>query len=127
MLQRNISVLKEEYFLTLFTGNRDSQYLLGNDWQHLQIDTVELVETWPGTWWGQTFEEFTHGLVIQTIWAIKHHTLSSQSLSQILNSLSFTSASRSFGSTSVVQIQSTTQCSIASVGKWGDDQPGRVT
>lgn len=39
------------------------------------LNTVELVKACPSPGLSQTFEELTHGLVVQAIRAVKHHTL----------------------------------------------------
>ena len=99
----DIGILEEENLFALFSGNGDGQNLLCNHRQHLKVDSVELIETWPGTWWGQSFEEFTHSPVVKTIWAVEHHALSGEGFGQIFDCLGFSCSSRALGCTSVVQ------------------------
>ena len=48
-------------------GDGDGEDLLCDHGEHFQVDTVELVEAGPCPGRGQSFEEFTHGLVVQTV------------------------------------------------------------
>ncbi len=123
----DVGILKEEDLFALFSGDSDGEDLLGDDWQHFKVDTVELVETWPCTWGGEAFEEFTHGLVIKTVWAIEDDTLSGKCFGEILDSLGFSCTSGSFRSTTIIQVKSTAERSIASVSKWRDNKPGAIT
>ena len=42
---------------------------------HLELYSVELVKASPGAAAGQPLEELAHGLVVQAIRAVEHHTL----------------------------------------------------
>ncbi len=48
-------------------GISDSDELLGNDRKHFNVDTVKFIEAAPGAGLGQTREESTHHLVVQTV------------------------------------------------------------
>ena len=49
--------------------------LLGDDTEHLQLDTVELVEASPGPWRGEPLEELAHGQVIESVGAVEDDAL----------------------------------------------------
>lgn len=48
-------------------------------WQYnnscLHLNAVELIKAGPSSRLSQSFEELTHGLVVQAIRAVEHHTL----------------------------------------------------
>lgn len=54
--------------------------LLGNNRQHLQVNSVEFVEAGPGTTRGQSFEHLAHLVILHIIRAIEDDTLSSEGL-----------------------------------------------
>ena len=62
-------------------------HLLRDDGQHLNVDTVELVEARPGTAGRETLEELAHGQVVQTIGAVEHDALLRKRLGQVLDGL----------------------------------------
>jgi hypothetical protein len=64
VLQRDLSILEEEPVQFLINSMLDRLHLLGNDRQHLQLDTVELIEATPGAAASETLEEFTHRFVV---------------------------------------------------------------
>jgi hypothetical protein len=101
--------------------------LLGDDRQHLKIDSVELIEAAPSSRGSKTFEELGHCKVIKTIGAIEHHTLHSNGFGEILDRLGLSCSSWSFWCTSIVEIFGSKQGSVASVGQLGDDQPWGVS
>lgn len=127
MLQRNFRSFKEESVISLINVMLNGLYLLSNDREHFKFDTVELIKTTPGTTACKTFEELTHGFVIETIRAVKHNTLSCKCLWEIFDCLSFTSTSWTFWSSSIMKINCTAKCSVASIGEWCDDKSTRVT
>lgn len=53
----------------------DSDKLLSNDRQHLDVDSVELVKAAPGSWLGEPGEEFPHHFIVETVRAVEHDTL----------------------------------------------------
>lgn len=67
MLDRNFSILEVESVLSLVDGMLDCLYLLGNDREHLKLNSIELIEATPGTAAGESFEELTHCLVVETV------------------------------------------------------------
>ena len=88
----------------------DGQNLLSNHGQHLEVNSVELVEARPSSAGGETLEELPEGNVIQTIGTVEHNTLLSHSLGQILGGLRFTGSCRSLGGTSQIQVERSEQC-----------------
>ena len=54
--------------------------LLGDDAEHFEVDTVELVETRPGTARREALEELAEGDVVQAVRAVEYHALLSHSL-----------------------------------------------
>jgi hypothetical protein len=63
---------------------KHATYLLSDHRQHLDVNTVELVEARPRASLGQTREEAAHHLVVQTVRAVEHDALHRQRLCQIL-------------------------------------------
>jgi len=96
--------------------------LLGNNGKYLKVDSVELVEARPSTAGGETFEEFGHLLVVQTIGTVEHNTLTGQGLGEIFDSLCLTSASWSFWGTTIIEEESTAKSSVATICQGRDYQ-----
>ena len=67
MIETNNSRLELEFSFSPFNSLLDSQNLLSNDRKHFNIDSVEFIEASPCSTLGQTTEETTHCLIIQTI------------------------------------------------------------
>ena len=67
----------------------NSENLLRHHRQHLEIDSVELIEARPGTARGKTLEELAQGNVIETIGAVEHNALLGDGFGQILGRLGF--------------------------------------
>lgn len=51
---------------------------------HLQLNPVELIEAGPRPSLSQAFEELAHGLVVQPVRAVEHHTLLGYCLGKVL-------------------------------------------
>ena len=56
--------------------------LLGDDREHLDVDSIELIEAAPGTCGGQALEELGHHHVVHLLGAVEHHTLLGQGLAR---------------------------------------------
>ena len=68
--------------------------VLGNDREHLNVDTVELIEATPGAGSGETLEEGGDHCVGHVTRAVEDDALLGESLSQILGRLSLSRAGR---------------------------------
>jgi len=80
-------------FLFGFYGFLDDLNLLGNCWELLFEQTIELIETSPCSTFDQTNEDTTHCHKIQSLVTVKNKNLSSKGKSQCLDRLGFTSTS----------------------------------
>ena len=69
---------------------------------------------------------FAHGEVVQTIRTVKHHTLDSQSLGQVLSGLSLPRSRRPFRGPIQIQMECTNQSPVTPVSQRSDDQSGSV-
>ena len=74
-VQFDLRPLKQQSVVPRADSSLDGQDLLGHHRQHLQVDTIELIEAGPGTARRQTLEELPQSNVVQTIRTIEHHTL----------------------------------------------------
>ena len=54
--------------------------LLGHNWQNFQIYSVEFIKTAPRSWLSKSFQEFSHGMIVNSITAIEHNALFSNCL-----------------------------------------------
>jgi hypothetical protein len=106
----------------LHDSSLNGQHLLSDDRQYFKINSVELIETIPATGRGKALKEFSHGLVTEIGGAVENNTLYSQSFSEILNGLSLTSTGGAFWSTTIVELLSTHEGSVTSVGERSDNQ-----
>jgi hypothetical protein len=104
-----------------FNGIKNGLELLGNHREHFEFNSVELIEATPSSARGKTFKEFTHLLVVETVRAVEHDTMTGKSLGKILHSFSFTSTGGSLWSTSILEEKSTTKRTVASVSEWSDN------
>ena len=101
--------------------------LLGDDGEHLKLDSVELIEATPGPTRGESLEEFPHDHVVKTVRAVEDDTLSRQGFGQILDGLSLACTGGTLRGAAIVQVDGSAERSVASVSQSGDDQPARVT
>ena len=104
-----------------------NQELLGDDRQHFDVDTIELVKTAPSTSRCESFEELTDHDVVHGVGAVEDDTLFGQGFSKILSRLSLTSTCRPCRSTSKIELQGTHQGHITLISQWRDNQPQRIT
>ena len=130
----------------------DGQDLLRDDRQHLDVDSVELVEAAPRaslskrnkhsnylicsqslgdrlqteTHLSQTREHSSHRLVVETFRAVDDDDVGAETLAQVLGRLRLARASRALGRASSVQVEGGGECDVAAVGEWRDDQTTRV-
>jgi hypothetical protein len=107
--------------------SEENQELLGDDRQHFNVDTIELIETAPGTGRGKAFEELTNHDVVHGVGAVEDDTLFSQGFSKILSGLSFSSTSRPGRSTPKIEFQGTHQGHITLISERSDNQPEGVS
>jgi hypothetical protein len=106
MLNWDLGILEEEPVQLLVNSMLDSLHLLGDDREHLQLNSVELVEATPGAAAGETLEELTHGLVVETVRAIEHDTLTGEGLGKILYCLRLAGTGWSLWCSTIVQVNS---------------------
>jgi len=103
-------------------GLGDGQDLHSNDRQHIQMDSVELIEATPQTRLTKTLEDLGHidvGLLWGTVGDDDEDTEGS---THIFHSLSLTSTSWSSWSTTEVHVQSLSQGDVASISQWSDTE-----
>ena len=113
---------------SFFSDSRlNSEDLLGNDRQHFDIDSVELIETGPSSTLGQTREESAHHLVVKSIRAVEDHALYSQCFGEILGGFSLSSSSWALGVASIEEVEGASESHIALISEWGDNQSGSIT
>ena len=104
----------------LFT--EQDQKLLSNDGEHFDVDSVELIETAPGSSRSETLEEFTDHEVIHGIRTVEHNTLFGESFGQIFGGLCLACSCWSGWSSSQVEFECTHQSHVAFVCEGSDDQ-----
>ena len=68
----------------LLLCNLNGSNLLCHDRQHLNVNTVELIEARPGACTGQSLEELAHGHKVKLVGTVEHNTLDSHRLGKIL-------------------------------------------
>ena len=49
--------------------------LLGYNWQNFQIYSIEFIKTAPRSWLSKSFQEFSHGMIVNSITAIEDNAL----------------------------------------------------
>jgi hypothetical protein len=78
----------------------------GYDREHLDRNTIELVEAAPSARLGETHENLTHRLIVHLVRAVEDDDLETESTTKILGSFGLTGTSGTSGSTTHAQIES---------------------
>lgn len=79
-IEFDVLPLKHEPEVLTVLGLFNHQDLLGHHRQHLQVNPIKLVKAAPASRLGQAREELAQRVVLQTLRAVKHHTLFAHSL-----------------------------------------------
>ena len=74
-VQLDLRPLEQQHGGPRVDPSLDGEDLLGHHGEHLQVDSVELVEAGPRPAGGQPFEELAKGDVVQAVGAVEHHAL----------------------------------------------------
>ena len=125
-LQRNRRLVKDKRLFLVPLRCLDLKNLLSHDWKHLQLNPIKLIKARPTSIRRQSFKELGHSLRIQPLSAVKHHTMHSHSLGQILRWLSLARPGRSFRSASQVEMHGWHEGPVAPVCEGGDDETSGV-
>jgi hypothetical protein len=78
MLEFPYLIIEQELLFSLNFGLFNVKYLLGNDGEHLNIDSVELVEASPGTTLNETRDEFAHGAIFYLVTAVDYNAVDAE-------------------------------------------------
>ena len=116
--------LEVEFLDTRQKSFPDLLKLLGNDRQHLNEDTVELIKTSPAALHSETTEMLLHHLIIDLIGTIVHDTEDGNTLGQILCRLSLAGTGRTSGVSAELDMKGTGDGNPALVSQGCDDQTG---
>lgn len=119
--------LEVETFHALDKSLSDLLKLLSDDGKHLDINTVELIETSPATLLGETSEMTLHHLVINLIGTVVDDTKDGNSFSQILGRLSLTGSGRARWVCTELDMKGTSNGNPALVSQGGNDETGTGT
>lgn len=106
---------EEEIFGVNFFGLSDWFNLTGNDGEHFQINTIELIETSPESWLAKSLKDFSHIDGSMLIRAVCDHDKDSKGSSQIFYSLGFTGSGGACRSSSIKHGKGLGKGDIASV------------
>jgi hypothetical protein len=82
----------------------DHNYQLRNDGEDLNLKPIELIEAHPCCICSQALKEFGHRLIIDATLTIEDIAMPCKLFSQLLDCLCFACASRSYGSTSILEM-----------------------
>lgn len=74
LFQNDVKSEEIEGFHVCLQPRTNGEQLLGNNWQYFNVDTIELVETGPGTLLAKTWEQALHHLVVNLVRTIEHDT-----------------------------------------------------
>jgi len=113
--------------LQVTDGIKHSLDLSGDDGQHFDENSVELIEAAPRASLGKTHENLTHGLIIHLIGAIEHNDLEAEGTTQILGGLSLTGTGGASWGTTHGQVKSLGKSNVASIGQRSNDKTTAVT
>eukprot|EP00965_Chrysotila_dentata_P026049 863782-Pleurochrysis_carterae.AAC.1 len=122
-LERQRRALELELFHLCRFCALDRQDLLRNHREHLEIDTVELVEARPRARRRQPLEELGHRQVVEAVRAVHDHGLARHRLAQVLGRLGLARTSRTLRRAAQIQLQRTHERTVAPVGQRRDDEP----
>ena len=124
-----LNITAFELHLSRAFGFLPEQYkeLLGDDWEHFDVDSVKLIETGPSTGRGEAFEEFTHHNEVHGVGAVEDDTLFGKGFGKILGGLGFTGTCRSGWSTSQIEFKSSHEGHITFISQGRNDQSESVS
>ena len=126
-LHLDVGALKLDPRLALGFRAEQLLQLLGNDGQHLDVDSVELVEAGPGASRGQSFEEFSDHDVVHLVRAVENDALFGQGLREILRGLGFPGSGRPCRRAAQIKLERAHEGHVAFIGQRRDDQPEGVS
>ena len=95
----------------------------GNHAEHVLLDTVELVETGPGTAETQAFKDTAHRRGVNGLRAIEDNTLNAHVSGKIFDRFGFACACGALGLSPAHVFEGVGQSEVANVGQWGHHQP----
>ena len=121
-----LHTLEDEPFHLRRDRALNAQHLLRHHGENLELDAVKLVETRPRARRRQTFEEFTHRLVVQPVGAVENHARDGDRLGEVLRGLRLAGTRGSRGRPPEVKVDRAHQRAVTPVRQRRDDQPGRV-
>ena len=122
-LDLDVLALEIELVDTSKKGLSDFLELLGNDRQHFDKNTVELIEAGPAALHSKTSEVTLHHLIIDLIGAVVHDTEACDTLGKILCGLSLTSSGRASRVGTELNVQGASNSDPTFVSEGCDDQP----
>lgn len=105
----------------------DGEDLLSNNREHLNINSVKLVEATPCSALSKTTEESSHHFVIKTVGAVEHDALNSKSFSQIFCCLCLACSCWSLWVTTKVQVKSTCEGHVTLISQRGDNETRSIS
>eukprot|EP00962_Isochrysis_galbana_P010416 scaffold2872_cov112-Isochrysis_galbana.AAC.17 len=121
-LQRQRRAFEDELLGVGRLGALNGEDLLRHDREHLEVNSIELVEASPRARGGEPLEELGHGDVIEAVGAIHHNALDGHRLAQILGRLRLAGAGWALGRAAEVELQRPHERAVAAVRQRGDDQ-----
>ena len=95
---------------------------MSDDREHLQFNPVKLIKACPRSRLCESLEELAHRFVVQTIGTVKHHTLFSHCLGQILTRLGLAGSSGALRGSPQGQLDGAHQGTVTPGGKGSDIQ-----
>ncbi len=114
--------LEAEFFNTCKECFSDFLKLLGDNREHLNQDTIELIKTGPAALLGKASEMTFHHLIINLVRAIVDNTKAGDTFGEILSRFGFARACRSGWIGAEFDMKGTRDSDPALVGQGSDDK-----
>lgn len=113
---------KDNLLLAELKSSLNGSNLSGDDGQHLDVDTVELIEAAPEASLSETCEDNSHGSIVQVLTATRNDATACETLGKILDGLSFASTGGSGRRSTESESQRGGQGHDAAISERSDDK-----
>jgi hypothetical protein len=98
-------------------GCLDSQYLLCNDAEHFQFNSVELIKAAPASTAAKSFEKFAHCSVVELVTAVKNNAVFSYCFCKVFSGFRLACSCRAFRGSSQILLKSTHQSTVTAISQ----------
>ena len=122
LLEAHGFALEEHFFLANQETLSNILQLLSDNWEHLNVDTIEFVEASPASLLGQSWEMSLHNEIVDLIRTIVHNAETCDSFRQIFRRLSLSCSCGSSRISTQLDMKGPCDCDPAPICERRDNQ-----